>query len=90
MDCLWLHDEGIEITLSKILNIPVNDSPSGRILKRKRLDVAITLASSVLQLDGTSRLGPRWSTRDTYSTAPPAHLLRFCFWENFDASKEWG
>ena len=41
-----------------------NNSPLGTLLKRERLELAITLASSVLLLDGTSWLNSQWSSHD--------------------------
>ncbi|KAL8789556.1 MAG: hypothetical protein Q9195_006783 [Heterodermia aff. obscurata] len=43
-----------------------NNSPLGTLLKRERLELAIILAFSVLQLDGTSWLNSQWSTHDIY------------------------
>ena len=41
--------------------------PQGALLSRKdRLQIAVTLASSVLQLDGTSWLQPQWSSKDIF------------------------
>ena len=41
--------------------------PQGALLSRNdRLQIAVTLASSVLQLDGTSWLQPQWSSKDIF------------------------
>lgn len=53
-------------SLREVLSETRANSPRGTLLKRERLEIAVTLASSVLQLDGTSWLNSRWSTDDIY------------------------
>ncbi|KAL8790017.1 MAG: hypothetical protein Q9195_006566 [Heterodermia aff. obscurata] len=53
-------------SLSDLLSETTVLSPSGGLLKRERLEIAVTLASSVLQLDGSSWLKSRWSSHDIY------------------------
>ena len=51
-------------TLADRLTSPGDSSPSGSLARKDRLDIAVTLASSVLQLDGTSWLEQHWSSND--------------------------
>ena len=53
-------------SLSDLLSETTVPSPSGGLLKRQRLEIAVTLASSVLQLHGSSWLKSRWSSHDIY------------------------
>ena len=53
-------------SLSEILSQRNNTPSSTSLLKKERLEIAVTLASSVLQLDGTSWLKSRWSSHDIY------------------------
>lgn len=53
-------------SLNQILSEKRKDSPSGTLLKKERLEIAVILASSVLQLGGTSWLNSRWSSHDIY------------------------
>lgn len=53
-------------TLAERLISPGNDSPSGLLSRKDRLEIAVTLASSVLQLDGTSWLQPSWDSSDIF------------------------
>ncbi|KAG6986644.1 hypothetical protein G7Y79_00075g099160 [Physcia stellaris] len=53
-------------SLSEILSQRNYNSSSASLLKKERLEIAVTLASSVLQLDGTSWLKSRWSSHDIY------------------------
>ena len=51
-------------TLADRLISSGENSPSGSLSRKDRLDIAVTLASSVLQLDGTSWLKPHWNSSD--------------------------
>lgn len=53
-------------SLSELLGESTMLSPSGGLLKRERLEIAVTLASSDLQLDGSLWLKSRWSSHDIY------------------------
>ena len=53
-------------SLRQILTDSQRLPPDECLLKRHRLQVAVILASSVLQLDGSPWLGSRWSTDDIY------------------------
>ena len=53
-------------SLSEILSQRTNSPSSTSLLKKERLEIAVTLASSVLQLDITSWLKSRWSSHDIY------------------------
>ena len=50
----------------RLLVSPGDHSPSGSLSRKDRLDIAVTLASSVLQLDGTCWLNQHWSSNDIY------------------------
>ena len=53
-------------SLGDLLRYSGNGSPNVRLLRSDRLRLAVTLASSVLQLDGTSWLKPQWSSDDIF------------------------
>ena len=59
-----LVDEPQSESLGEILASSRNTSPSFSLLRRERLELAVILASSVLQLDGTSWIESRWSSYD--------------------------
>lgn len=52
------------ISLSDLLSYPGRGSPQYSFLRSDRLQIAVTLASSVLQLHGTSWLESQWSSKD--------------------------
>lgn len=51
-------------SLCDLLSSPCRESPKDRLLRGDRLRIAVTLASSVLQLYGTSWLKSQWSSND--------------------------
>lgn len=53
-------------SLGDLLSCSVQGSPSGPLSKKDCLQIAVTLASSVLQLDGTSWLTSHWSSTDIF------------------------
>ena len=53
-------------SLVDLLSCSGHGSPSARLLRSDRLRIAVTLASSVLQLDGTSWLKSQWSSKDIF------------------------
>ena len=62
--------------------------PQGALLSRNdRLRIAVTLASSVLQLDGTSWLQPKWSSKDIFfheknnQADNPSYLYPYMSWK---------
>ena len=57
-------DEPQSRSLGDILASSQHTSPSFSFLRRERLELAVILASSVLQLDGTSWFESRWSSYD--------------------------
>lgn len=61
-----LADEPRSETLAERLTSACDSSPFGSVSRKDRLEIAVTLASSVLQLDGTSWLTPHWSSSDIY------------------------
>ena len=57
-------DEPQSESLGEILANSQHTSASLSLLRRERLEIAVILASSVLQLDGTSWIESRWSSYD--------------------------
>ncbi|KAL8950999.1 MAG: hypothetical protein Q9222_002997 [Ikaeria aurantiellina] len=53
-------------SLKELLMIPQQHSPDDSLSRRDRLHIAVILASSILQLDGTSWLKSMWSTDDIF------------------------
>lgn len=53
-------------SLEKLLGTPSKERQGSKLPLDERLQIAATLASSVLQLDGTSWLKKDWSCRDIY------------------------
>ena len=53
-------------SLDELLSCPGNGPHSTPLSRNDRLRIAVTLASSVLQLDGTSWLKPQWSSKDIF------------------------
>ena len=53
-------------SLGEILSCSASGSPSPPLPRSDRLRIAVTLASSVLQLNGTSWLESKWSSKDIF------------------------
>ena len=60
-------------SLGEILKGAHKHAPNKGLLRRDRLQIAVTLASSVLQLDGTSWLKSQWSTYDILFHCKKSH-----------------
>lgn len=54
------------MSLGHLLSCSGHGPHSASLSKNDRLRIAVTLASSVLQLDGTSWLKPQWSSKDIF------------------------
>ena len=80
-------EEPQSTSLSELLSERTWPSKTGRLSKRERLEIAVTLASSVLQLDGSPWLKSRWSSHDIYfhqkwTQAPcPRYLHPYLAWK---------
>ena len=59
-------DEPQSESLGEILARSQHVSASPSLLRRERLELAVVLASSVLQLDGSCWIEPRWSSYDVF------------------------
>ena len=59
-------DEPRSKSLAQILANTRNSPGSSALFRKERLEIAITLASSVLQLDGTKWMKPQWTSDDVY------------------------
>ena len=53
-------------SLGELLTIPTSPSSSTVLFRKDRLEIAVTLASSVLQLDATPWLKSQWTSNDIY------------------------
>ena len=75
-------------SLGDLLSCSGSQVSSVSLLRSDRLRIAVTLASSVLQLDGTSWLNPQWSSKDIYfhekSNEPriPSYSYPYLSWKH--------
>lgn len=74
-------------SLGDLLSRSGNGSPSHPLLRSDRLRIAVTLASSVLQLDGTSWLKSHWSSKDIFfheknsQASDPSYSYPYLSWK---------
>ena len=80
-------DEPQSRSLGDILASSQHTSPSFSFLRKERLELAVILASSVLQLDGTSWFESRWSSYDVlfynkvHGTSTPHYKYPYLPWK---------
>ena len=74
-------------SLGDLLSSSGPGSPGAPLLRSDRLRIAVTLASSVLQLDGTSWLKSQWSSKDIFfheksiQTNKPSYSYPYLSWK---------
>ena len=74
-------------SLDDLLSCPVSDSNKTSLSRKHRLQIAVTLASSILELDGTSWLKPTWSSKDilfhetTNQASDPKYSYPYISWK---------
>ena len=74
-------------SLGDLLSCSGPGSPNARLSKGDRVRLAVTLASSVLQLDGTSWLKSQWSSKDIFfheknnEASDPSYLYPHLSWK---------
>ena len=74
-------------SLDELLSCPISGSQKASLSRKDRLRIAVTLASSILELDGTLWLKPTWSSKDilfhekTNQASDPQYSYPYISWK---------